>query len=232
MNEKIEPFSLPRDDEHTTVVGRNGTGKTLLGAFLVARRDLANTTQLVVDYKGEEVFAGISKARTIDFNTVPDEPGLFILKSRPDLVAQTERWLWRVWEHEHVGLFIDEGYMLPNPPQGGAFQGILTQGRSKRIPVITLTQRPVRVSTFAFSEASHVAVFDLNAKRDRQTVEDRTGEGFMSWLPSEFSGGLPKWHSRWYGVKTNSRYIIRPVPEPRKIIAMIDDQLTPLRRWL
>jgi hypothetical protein len=229
---ETEKFYLPRDDEHTTIVGRNGTGKTLLGAFVLARRDLANTTQLIVDYKGEEVFAALSRARAIGFRDVPHEPGVYILKAAPHLNNQVEDWLYRVWESSHVGLFIDEGYMLPNPPQGGAFQAILTQGRSKRIPVITLTQRPVRVSTFAFSEASHVGVFDLNAKRDRQTVEDRTGEGFMSWLPPQFPEGLPKWHARWYAIKTDGRYIVSPVPEPRKIVAMIDEQLVPKRRWL
>jgi DNA helicase HerA-like ATPase len=228
----MEKFSLPRDDEHTTVVGRNGTGKTLLGAFLLAKRNLSATTQLIVDYKGEEIFAALDRAREIGFRDVPAEPGVYILRSRPDLTTQTEDWLWRVWDREHIGLMVDEAYMLPNPPQGGAFQGILTQGRSKRIPVITLTQRPVRVSPFAFSEASHVAVFDLNAKRDRQTVEDRTGEGFMSWLPSQFPKGLPKFHSRWYAVKTDGRYVIKPVPAPKKIVELIDSQLKPKRRWL
>jgi DNA helicase HerA-like ATPase len=227
-----EPFRLPADDEHTAVVGRNGSGKTMLGAFLLAMQDLSAKTWLVLDYKGEEIFHALANARHIGFGDVPDEPGLFVLSSRPDLEERTENWLWRIWEHERVGLFIDEGYMLPQF-QKGAFQAILTQGRSKRIPVITLTQRPVRVSPFAFSEASHVAVFDLNAKADRKTVEDRTGEGFMSWRPPAFPDDrLPRFHSRWYAVKSDSRYVVKPVPEAKEIIKRIDSQLKPRRTWL
>jgi DNA helicase HerA-like ATPase len=228
----VEPFRLPARDEHTTVVGRNGSGKTMLGAFLLSMQNLKDETWLVLDYKGEEIFQSLANARHIGFSDVPDEPGLYILSSRPDLEERTENWMWRVWEHERVGLFVDEAYMLPQF-QKGAFQAILTQGRSKRIPTLTLTQRPVRVTPFAFSEASHVAVFDLNAKADRKTVEDRTGEGFMTWRPPEFPDvRLPRFHSRWYAVKSDSRYVVRPVPEAGKIIAAIDGQLTPKRRWL
>ena len=227
-----EPFRLPAQDEHTAVVGRNGSGKTMLGAFLLSMQDLTNNTWLVLDYKGEEIFGGLERIRRIGFTDVPDDPGLYLLSSRPDLEDATENWLWRVWQHERVGLFVDEGYMLPSFLKG-AFGAILTQGRSKRIPVMVLTQRPVRVTPFAFSEASHVAVFDLNAKADRKTVEDRTGEGFMSWVPPGWPDTrLPRFHSRWYSVKSYSRYVVRPVPEAREIVRRIDAQLQPKRRWL
>jgi hypothetical protein len=227
-----EPFRLPAQDEHIAVVGRNGSGKTMLGAFLLAMQDLTKQTWLILDYKGEEIFHGLERARHIGFSDVPDEPGVYVLSSRPDLEEATERWLWRIWEHERVGLLVDEAYMLPNMVKG-AYQAILTQGRSKRIPVITLTQRPVRVSPFAFSEASHVAVFDLNSKADRKTVEDRTGEGFMTWRPPGFTDErLPRFHSRWYSVKSDSRYIVRPVPVAKEIVRRIDAQLPPKRTWL
>lgn len=228
----VEPFKLPAEDEHVAVVGRNGSGKTQLGAFLLAMQDLGNRTWLVLDYKGEEIFQALERVRYIGFSDVPSEPGLYVLPSRPDLEERTEAWLWRIWDKTHVGLFIDEAYMLPNYLKG-AFQAILTQGRSRRIPVITLTQRPVRVTPFAFSEASHVAVFDLNAKADRKTIEDRTGEGFMTWRPAEFpEERLPKFHSRWYAVKSDSRYVVRPVPDAREIVKRIDSQLRPKRTWL
>src|ERR1700687_1269348 len=208
-----EAFYLPTNDEHTAVVGRNGSGKTMLGAFLLSTKNLQKEIWIVLDYKGEEIFAALEKARHIKFADVPDEPGLYILSSRPDLEQETEDWLWKIWEREKIGVYVDEGYMLPEFTKG-AYQGILTQGRSKRIPTITLTQRPVKISPFVFSEASHVAVFDLNAKRDRQTVEDRTGEGFMSWLPSEYAeAGLPRFHSRWYAVKHDGKYVVKPVPK-------------------
>ena len=59
----VEPFRLPADDEHAAVVGRNGSGKTMLGAFLLSMQDLRRKTWLVLDYKGEEIFHSLANAR-------------------------------------------------------------------------------------------------------------------------------------------------------------------------
>lgn len=179
----------------------------------------------MVDYKGEELLNDITRAREIGFDETPDQPGLYVLHSRPDLEDETEQWLWKVWSQEGAGLYIDEAYMLPEI-RAGAYQGILTQGRSKRIPVITLSQRPVRVSRFAFSEASHLIVFDLNDRRDRKTIEEITPPGFMDDARS-----LPKFHSRWYSVKANRHWTLKPVPDAKAIVADIESQLEPKRRW-
>ena len=160
-------FRWPHNDEHAAIVGRNGTGKSQFGAYVLSKRDLKNNINIIIDYKGEELFSKLERAREIGLNEQPDKPGLYILKSSPHLNEETEAWLWGTWEREHRGLFIDEGYMVPDD---GAFRAILTQGRSKRIPVITLSQRPVEISRFVFSEASHVALFHLNDERDEKTV--------------------------------------------------------------
>ena len=232
-------FRLPRDDEHTAIVGRNGSGKTQMGVYLLSRLDLRNNTWLVLDYKGDELINAIDRARTIDFNEVPSHNGLYVLHSRPDQTDETEAWLWRLWERENAGLYVDEGYMVPNI---GAYNAILTQGRSKRIPTINLSQRPVDVSRFVFSEASHIVVFDLNDSRDEKTVAGFTPRGFVNWLPNgleadkdQFERGkrlLPKFHSRWWNLKDRRGFLIRPVPEAHKLVDQINGQLEPKRRWL
>lgn len=232
MNDTAQ-FTFPADDEHTTVVGRNGSGKSQAGFWLLANRDLQHGLPVyVVDYKREILFQSLQNAKRIGFRDTPDEPGLYILESRPDWEEDTEDWMWRVWAKENAALFVDEGYMLPQIPRG-AFQAILTQGRSKRIPVTTLTQRPVRVSPFAFSEASHIAVFDLNRKKDWQTIEEMTPEGFSTWTPPEFNGELPPYHARWHAVKRKASFVLRPVPSAEELVAHVDAQLEPKaqRRW-
>jgi hypothetical protein len=228
------PFRLPRDDEHLVVVGRNGTGKSQFAAWTLSKKDLTAKPFIVVDYKGEELFNGITKIRPISHtDPIPDEPGLYILHSRPDMDEETENWLWKVWERGNTGLFIDEGYLLPQKDRG-AFQSILTQGRSKRIPVTTLSQRPVRISRFVFSEASHVAAFDLTDRRDRESLSEIVPDDFVEWVPPAFNvdGELPDYHARWYSVKNKGRYVLRPVPDAKQIIADIDMQLRPIRRWI
>ncbi|MEB2649684.1 hypothetical protein SOP86_28985, partial [Pseudomonas canadensis] len=177
-----------------------------------------------LDYKGEELLNSIPRIRQIDFKDTPSQPGLYILKSRPDLEEHTENWLWRIWENDDRGLFIDEGYMLPEVRKG-AFSALLTQGRAKRISVITLSQRPVRVDRTAISEASHIVAFDLNDKRDHKSLEEVVPTGFMS-------DTVPPFHSRWYSVKKDKTWIVRPVPGADEIVEAINEQLPPLKRWL
>lgn len=231
MSDDRPAFRLPRDDEHTTVVGHNGSGKTQLGAWLLSQQNLRDKPWYVVDYKGDELLNGISRAREIDFHETPRQPGLYMLHSRPDLEDETEGWLWNVWQNEGAGLYIDEGYMLPQANRG-AYQAILTQGRSKRIPVITLSQRPVKVSRFAFSEASHIAMFDLTDRRDRATIEEICPRGFSQWCPRQFGRQLPKYHARWYNVKERAPFVLLPVPDADTIISDIDGQLEPKVKWL
>jgi hypothetical protein len=216
-------FELPRDDEHTTIVGRNGTGKTQFGAWLLSAQDLKAKPWVILDYKGEELLNSIPRIRQIDFKDAPKHPGLYILKSRPDLEDDTENWLWKIWEKENTGVFIDEGYMLPEIRKG-AFSALLTQGRSKRTPVITLSQRPVRVDRAALSEASHLIAFDLNDRRDHKSLEEVVPTGFMK-------NAVPKFHARWYSVKKDFTWIVKPVPDAETIVDAINTQLEPLKRW-
>lgn len=234
-------FRWPNPDEHCAIVGRNGTGKSQFGAYVLAKRDLKNSRTIVLDYKGEELFNSIERIREIDvYGALPKHNGLYILRVHPGMNEAVEKFLWKIWEKENTGLFVDEGYMIPSS-EGGAFQALLTQGRSKRTPVITLSQRPVKVSRFAFSESSHIALFHLNDKRDQKTIAESLPEGFVDWVPSEFRGvdsdrdlgnRLPKYHARWYNVKDDAKFVLKPVPEADQIVAEIDAQLEPKQRWL
>lgn len=76
--------------------------------------------------------------------------------------------LTRAHAQTHVGIYIDEGYMVGNNSK--PYRTVLTQGRSLRVPCITLTQRPVWISRFAFSEAQFFQVFDLVDAEDRKSV--------------------------------------------------------------
>lgn len=225
-------FYWPRNDEHTTIVGRNGCGKTQLGCMLLAARNLKKERWVALDFKGDELLTSIENAKFIDGQKVPEPPGLYIKTFRRASDDEINEFLWNIWEQENTGVYIDEGYFVPQG-EDGAYKGLLTTGRSKSTPVITLSQRPVRISRFAFSEVSHVAVFALNDRRDWRTLDEVLPQGFTDWLPDKFNGVLPKYHARWYSVKTDGRYIIEPVPDAETIRELINNQLeTEKRRWL
>ncbi len=221
-------FRFPKLSEHAAIVGRNGSGKSMLGAFVLSRSAFDVQPFVIVDYKGEELFQSIDRIRQISLNEIPTHPGLYLLESHPGAVDETENWLLRVWDRGEIGLLFDETYMVPDKV---ALQGILTQGRSKRIPTICLSQRPVAVSRFVFSEASHIAVFHLQDRRDRKTVGEFTPPGMLDER-------LPDYHSYWYDVKADSKTSVTPydklapVPRAEEIIDAINARLEPKKRWL
>lgn len=232
---------MPHSDEHVAIVGRNGTGKTQFGWWIVSERDLANGQNFIIDYKGEELFSSSNRVREIGVTERPKENGLYIIHAVPLEHEQNQmrEFLWWVWKTGNKGLIVDEGYMIPHE-KDGPLQALYTQGRSLRTPVITLSQRPVGVNRFAFSEASHTIVFDLNDDRDKDTIKMFTPKGFMEWVPPGFGDVdpytgdrlLPKFHSKWYNKKDNSRFVLEPVGDAGEITDKIDAQLKPKHRWL
>lgn len=215
---------LPNSTQRTAILGRTGSGKTQSAVWLLSLADFNKRPWIVVDYKHDKLIKSIPKISTIDFKTarVPKEPGLYRISPKPGEDEDVEMFLWAIWERGHTGLYIDEGYMIPNIE---AFQAILTQGRSKHIPAIILSQRPVWMSRFVLSEADFYQIFALNDMRDRKTV--------ASFLPAEFvkkylnvpGWGLGKYSSVWYDVSEDKIFRLKPVPESQEIIASIAARL-------
>src|SRR4029077_19733455 len=151
----------PGGDARTTIIGATGTGKSTCGVWLLSRQRFDKRPWIAIDFKREALFdaVGIPPIRELELNEQPPRrPGLYIVSPRPDQDEALEAWLWRVWERENIGLFVDEAALMPDRD---AFRAVLQQGRSKRIPVIACTQRPVDVKRALFSEASFFAVYRL-----------------------------------------------------------------------
>lgn len=224
------PFRLPKIDQRVTIVGRTGSGKTVFGAWLLSVAPFHRIPYVVVDYKGDELLNSIERIQEIDLGEVPRKAGLYIVRPRIDEGEAMETWLWKVWERERIGLYFDEAYMLPNSgytQKRGALAAIMTQGRSKRIPAISLVQRPSQINLFTFSEADYYAVFHLNRWDDKKTVEK-----FAEQLSAKTISGLQKYHSRWYDVGEDRSFLMRPAPSPDDIAERIEDRLRPNRKHI
>jgi len=155
---------------------------------------------------------------------IPRTAGVYIVRPTPERDTEAvEDLLWRIWERERVGVFLDEGYMVPD--RSAAFQAILTQGRSKRIPVMTLTQRPTWLTRFAFSEAEYIQYFSLTDTRDIKTVKQ--------FMPLPIETRLPgPYYSWWYDNARNYNAILKPVPDKNTILDTFYDRLKPARSRL
>jgi hypothetical protein len=96
---------------------------------------------------------------------------------------------------------------------------LFTTGRSRKIPIISLTQRPVDVTKYNFSEASHHVIFRLTDKCDQDTVRARVPHTEYDRLFRGENGRLPRYHSLWYDVDNDRTFEMGPAPHPREIIS-------------
>jgi len=209
--------TLPGARDRLAVLGRTGSGKTHFACWVLSQANWPSIPWFVIDYKRDDLLAEIPGARELAVTPrrLPRESGIYIVHPRPDEEDEVERLLWRIWERGRAGLYVDEGHMLPDR---GGLQAMLTQGRSKSIPVIVLTQRPSWVNRFVFSEADYFSVFHLNDKRDRATIG--------AFMPAgAVDTPLPARHSWYYDIARNRLYHMLPVPSRAGILARFEARL-------
>lgn len=212
---------LPGRTHRTSIYGRTGTGKSVLGMFLLSKQDLKAMPWIIVDYKGDDNLALIQHVKEIGIEEkIPTQAGLYRVQPHPDDADGTDAFLKRVWENEHTGMLWDEAYMLPDR---AGLRAVLTQGRSKHIPVISVSQRPVWLSRFVYTQADFHAAFPLNDLKDIQSAQ--------SFMPrGSVTSDIPEHWSRWYDVGHNALYTLKPVPPPDEIADTISKAIKPRRK--
>lgn len=222
---------LPDNSQHIAIVGRNGTGKSRAALWHLSTKDLSNQKWVIIDYKREPDFGNIETAKYIGFDDDIKENGVYIIQPMPNQVEEMDAFLYKIHAQENMGVLVDEGYMLRDNEV--AFNALLTQGRSKRIPLIVLSQRPSWISRFVFSESTFYQVFALNDRRDRKTVTEFIdfGEGKRDYRNVN---SLPPFHSWYYDVGEDSLIIAAPVPDLDETMESINTKLAPPKkksRW-
>lgn len=224
----------PTEQQRTLVIGRTGSGKSQFAISLLATRNWDEMPWIFIDYKGEDLWEDIRAECPLiksikPTDNVPTAPGLYHMKPLPKVDDDAvEDFLWKVHKRGHCGLFIDEGYALP---QKNAFDVILTQGRTLYIPVICLYQRPVWMSRFAVAQADYVAVFAQMDERDLKTTAQfvkpaKTEKGELITVFDE----LPPYYCLWYEVARGKSSVLRPAPDRQAIINAFKSRLRPQRR--
>jgi len=209
---------LPNDQNRTTIIGPTGSGKTRFGIWLLSTSETLNWKKRPViffDFKGDDLIEQVEDVGgAIEWPISRDPPkkkGLYIVRPMPHQMAEVEAFLWKVWKHGYIGLFFDEGYMVA---KSNALNAILTQGRSKHIPVIMCLQRPVWAPRFCFSEAQYFAIFYQHDKRDVNTVQ--------AFVNADVGQERGPFQALWYDVGANAgrgaAYVFKPVPSDAVIV--------------
>lgn len=200
----------PGPTDRVAVLGRTGSGKTTLAAWLLSGHDFNEQPAVIINTKGDRLLleiADIDGVQTIDVNDTPGETGLYHIRPRPDQAAELDALFHRIWEKENCLVYIDEGYMVEITDW---FNALLTQGRSKHISMIVLSQRPAWISKYVFSECDFISLFNLQILDDRKTA--------AGFVPVDRNYRLAKYESYWYNVSDNELFRFAPVPNSAVIL--------------
>lgn len=207
--------SLPGRTDRTVIVGSNGSGKTQFAAWLLSTRDYKRRPWTIFNTKNDALLDRIGAKELSTKAKPPTRPGLYQIKYLQgrdgDLMNE---YMERVFRQEDSGLYIDEGYAVPQ--NSYQLQALMTQGRSKNIEVLFLAQRPVNIRREVLSEGTYYAIFRLTDKRDRDTVR--------SLVPINAKIRLPPFHSWWYSVRQDQLSVMKPVPQSREIVGLYRPQ--------
>lgn len=210
-------FELPGDDERITLYGMTGSGKTVAALWHLSQRDIGRKPWLILDWKGDENIAMIDRAQPIEPGEVPTKPGVHVMRPVAEYDDEAvDKTLYGVHQHGGIGVYIDEAYMVPKGSK--PFRALLTQGRSLRIPMIVLSQRPLWMDRFAISEANYHQIFFLADERDRDVVQR-----FIPYDVTERR--LPRWHSYYYDIARDDFTGLKPLPPPEQSVEQINAKL-------
>lgn len=215
-------FEFPKPDQHTSIIGRNGSGKTQIGSWLLSESDFDRRPHVIIDFKRDELLNAIPYKNELDKTTAPKKPGIYIYHWQPGDDDRLEELFWNIWAQENTDVHVDETYMVDRNSK--AFNAMLTQGRSKKVSLRCLTQRPSYCSRFVFSESTHFSVFHMNDIRDQKIIG-----GFT---PINFNETKQPFHSHWYDVRRNLLLPLLPVPDSDSILNTFEDALKPKRKFI
>jgi hypothetical protein len=221
------PIKFPSNHDRLAVIGRTGSGKTQAAAwhlsgkhFFPNRLGQPYQPWVIVNTKGDPLLneiADIKGVQRLELDETPGDKGLYIVSPLPDQGEELDAFFGRIWEKQNIGVYIDEGYMIDKTDKMNA---LLTQGRSRNIPMIILSQRPSWISKFVFSEADFFQLFHLQNEDDRKNIAKS--------IPFDTNSRLPRYHSYWYNAGDNEIVQFAPVPSRATILESFRQAFPPV----
>lgn len=213
---------FPDDTQRHAIVGRTGSGKTQAALWALQKRNYHRNPWIIIDYKGDPSIAKIPGLTELALrDRIPKQAGLYVIRPFPESDDEAvHEFMMRIWERGNTGIYLDEGYMIGR--FNTAYRAILTQGRSKHIPVITLSQAPAWVSPFIFRESEFIQSFHLQTPADVKRINE--------FIPGADVAHMEKYHSYYWNVLDFELTFLRPVPKLDVILDRFDSKRA-VRTW-
>ena len=209
---------MPDDTQRHAIYGMTGSGKTTFALWQLAQRSYDRMPWIIVDFKHDKIIRKIPRIEEISINDKPPRwRGLYVVRPEPADVDDDSvtDFFYEIWRREKVGILIDECYMIKRYDPG--LRTLLTQGRSKHIPMIVLSQKPSWISPFIHSESEFKSVFFLQMPEDIKRVQE--------WMPPDRDirpGNLPPHESYWYCLPSREFAHFGPCPDENAVFDMFD----------
>lgn len=217
----------PGPTDRTYVAGTTGEGKTQFSSWLLSYQDFDRRPWLIFDYKREKLFRQLERLGAIRASIkpggrIPKAPGLYLVRAMEDDANAVDDMLWAAWSRGNLGLYYDEGRMIPGGPGSGS-RAIQIQGRSKRISTICCNQSPLNIDPEFKRQAGFFALFFMPDRDDRKEMR-RYIPGYDPDVEH------PRYQAVWYDCSRRVHVLLPPAPDAASILARIEAR-APRRLW-
>lgn len=164
-----------KQGEHVVIIGDTGSGKTFLTSKILPYRQHIIVLRTKPDDIKFDGFRKVDLTKKIGgyFNDAGKKVYTYLLDPKyEEQGIELSRTFEKAWKEGGWTVAIDETYYATQILKlERQINKLLTQGRSKHITVICGMQRPVFISRFAMSQATHAFIFRCEG-RDLKSLSD------------------------------------------------------------
>lgn len=164
-----------KQGEHVVIIGDTGSGKTFLTSKILPYRQHIMVLRTKPDDIKFDGFRKVDLTKKIGgyFNNTGKKVYTYLLDPKyEEQGLELSKAFEKAWKEGGWTVAIDETYYATQILKlERQINKLLTQGRSKHITVICGMQRPVFISRFAMSQATHAFIFRCEG-RDLKSLSD------------------------------------------------------------
>lgn len=197
------------DSQVIYITGHRGTGKTQEGLYQLSQRSFDEKPWVILDFKHNDLASMMPVNAIVSVSDAPPtDPGLYCAKvtlEDAERGGHLERYFHKCLRQGNIGLFVDEGRRIGTANNG--FRAVVAEGRSQKVPVIFVCQRPAFVDTWALSESDFIQVFNLIHPDDHERMWGFIPRDRLDFDQLRKAG---KHHSWYYQVETDRLELASP----------------------